>query len=151
MAHAGDSRAILVKQNGASLELTEDHKPNRPDEKNRILAAGGQVLKPSIGKVWRLNGEIAVSRSLGDSVYSQFGMSCEPECRLVDRAETEAAWVVLACDGVWDVLTANQVGKLILSSKKKAPAILAEKIVKKAYSKLSLDNLSCIVVQLNAK
>lgn len=44
-------------------ELTRDHHPDRDDEKVRIEAAGGVVLV--IG-VPRVNGILAVSRSIGD-------------------------------------------------------------------------------------
>lgn len=44
-------------------ELTRDHHPGRDDEKARIEAAGGFV------RLWgvpRVNGILAVSRSIGD-------------------------------------------------------------------------------------
>jgi serine/threonine protein phosphatase PrpC len=42
-AWAGDSRAVLVKRGMRAVELSHDHKPNRPDEKDRIRSLGGQV------------------------------------------------------------------------------------------------------------
>ena len=42
-ANAGDSRAILTKKDGGIIELSVDHKPNDPKEKERIEKAGGFV------------------------------------------------------------------------------------------------------------
>lgn len=45
-------------------ELTKDHSPVREDERSRVEAAGGYVLDS--GGVARVNGELAVSRAIGD-------------------------------------------------------------------------------------
>ncbi len=54
IANAGDSRTILVKQDSV-VQVTIDHKPNEPNEKARILAAGGSII---FYGVWRVNGMI---------------------------------------------------------------------------------------------
>lgn len=56
--YAGDSRCVLGR--AAGLFVTEDHKPSAPGERARIEAAGGFVRGD------RVNGTLAVSRSLGD-------------------------------------------------------------------------------------
>lgn len=61
LAWVGDSRAVLEKNGTVDLAV-KDHKPNRPDELNRIGLAGGKILKHG---VWRING-LAISRSIGD-------------------------------------------------------------------------------------
>ena len=53
-ANAGDSRAILVKASGEVVELSKDHKPNDPDERRRVEAAGGVVIMPRGHGVWRV-------------------------------------------------------------------------------------------------
>ena len=148
VAHAGDSRAILVKQKGSVERLTEDHKPDRADEKSRIMSSGGEVTKARWGNVSRLNGEIAVSRSIGDVEFTQFGLTHEPECCEIDRDLEEENWLILACDGIWDVMSDSQVAKLVYSLRKKTMPEIAKKIIDKAFAKLSSDNLSCIVVHL---
>lgn len=62
MANVGDCRAV-ISDNGVALQITEDHKPQLPQEKERIEAAGGWVHKN------RVNGLLAVSRSFGDINY----------------------------------------------------------------------------------
>ena len=52
-ANAGDSRTILVKKESV-VQVTTDHKPNEPNEKARILAAGGRIS--FCQGAWRVNG-----------------------------------------------------------------------------------------------
>lgn len=66
VANAGDSRAVLCRANGETRALSFDHKPMNPRELNRIKAAGGFVN--SFGRV---NGNLNLSRSIGDLKYKQ--------------------------------------------------------------------------------
>lgn len=50
-------------------ELTKDHHPNREDEKARVEAAGGYVFEWA--GVARVNGELAISRAIGDVAYKR--------------------------------------------------------------------------------
>ena len=63
VANVGDSRAVLLSGDQA-VPLSMDHKPNRPQERRRIIAAGGRVV--SCFGVARVNGILAVSRAFGD-------------------------------------------------------------------------------------
>lgn len=70
IANIGDSSAMLLKQNGERLKLTDDQTPNRPDEYNRIVRNNGfVVMKDDIARV---DGCIAVSRAIGDMKYKKF-------------------------------------------------------------------------------
>ena len=45
-ANAGDSRAVMARRNEQKwdiIELSRDHKPSLPDEKERILKLGGRI------------------------------------------------------------------------------------------------------------
>jgi serine/threonine protein phosphatase PrpC len=63
-ANSGDSRAVLC-QNNEAVELSYDHKPDNPGEKDRIEKADGFV------QMGRTNGVISLSRALGDFDYKK--------------------------------------------------------------------------------
>ena len=66
VANAGDSRAVLAKKTSDrynALELSIDHKPELPEERQRIEKAGGFVEDN------RVKGVLNLSRSLGDLEY----------------------------------------------------------------------------------
>ncbi|CAJ1422501.1 unnamed protein product [Effrenium voratum] len=65
-ANCGDSRAVLCRGR-AALALSKDHKPNDPEERRRIEAAGGKVELH--GPCWRIDGGLNLSRALGDFLY----------------------------------------------------------------------------------
>jgi len=62
VANTGDSRCLLIR-NGRPIQLSEEHKPNRADEKARIEDNGGRVV---LFGTWRVEGVLAVSRAIGD-------------------------------------------------------------------------------------
>jgi len=65
VANVGDSRAVLGRADGSAVALSVDHKPDDEAEHRRIRDAGGLVtLFP--GDCARVNGDLALSRALGD-------------------------------------------------------------------------------------
>jgi serine/threonine protein phosphatase PrpC len=102
-ANAGDARAVLGRRSGA-VRLTHDHKPGLPEEKARITAAGGFVF--SRGGVDRVDGFLAVSRAFGDLCLAP-KVTAEP---FVSSTKLQRGddFLILACDGVWDVLSDEQ-------------------------------------------
>mmetsp|Transcript_85132 Transcript_85132/g.197952 ORF Transcript_85132/g.197952 Transcript_85132/m.197952 type:complete len:385 (+) Transcript_85132:102-1256(+) len=117
VANAGDSRAVLCRD-GRAIDMSEDHKPNLPSEVARIQKAGGCVLNQHYGPhvLHRVNGDLSLSRSIGDLRYKQNTqltpdqqiICSTPDVRIFQRRPTDE-FMVLACDGVWDVLTSQQV------------------------------------------
>ncbi|KAL4514291.1 hypothetical protein Ndes2526A_g04006 [Nannochloris sp. 'desiccata'] len=106
VANAGDSRCVLSR-NGQAVALTQDHKPMDPEEYDRIIKAGGFVADG------RVNGSLNLSRALGDLEYKQ-SKNLPPEAQMVTafpeiRSEKlqpgTDEFLILACDGIWDVLT----------------------------------------------
>lgn len=108
-ANAGDSRAIACI-NGEVETLSLDHKPNNEAETKRINEGGGYV------KFNRVNGNLALSRALGDFVFKR-NADKKPEEQIVtaypdvETREINENWefIVLACDGIWDVMTNKEV------------------------------------------
>lgn len=103
-ANAGDSRAFL-RRKGSVVPLSFDHKPHHLVERRRITAAGGTVTKR------RVDGDLAVSRAFGDfclkdnaSMPSHLQkVIAHPDCILIPRNILKDEFIVLACDGIFDV------------------------------------------------
>uniref|UniRef100_A0A0E0L3C7 protein-serine/threonine phosphatase n=1 Tax=Oryza punctata TaxID=4537 RepID=A0A0E0L3C7_ORYPU len=99
VANSGDSRAVLCRA-GVPVPLSVDHKPDRPDELERIQAAGGRVI------YWdgaRVLGVLAMSRAIGDGYLKPY-VTSEPEVTVTERADDDEC-LILASDGLWDVVT----------------------------------------------
>jgi protein phosphatase 1G len=96
-----------------AVALSIDHKPMSTDERDRIEAAGGTVNE--VGGVARVNGNLNLSRAIGDLKYKtnerlppeKQVITAHPDVRIFELTR-EDRFFILACDGVWDVLT-NQV------------------------------------------
>ncbi|KAK9121860.1 hypothetical protein Syun_019477 [Stephania yunnanensis] len=78
VANVGDSRTVVSKA-GKAIPLSEDHKPNRSDERKRIESAGGVVMWAG---TWRVGGVLAMSRAFGNRLLKQFVVA-EPEIQLL--------------------------------------------------------------------
>ncbi len=145
----GDSRAVLCR-GGEAVALSRDHKPNDPEERRRVEAAGGWItesLEMDVTRLWRLNprlyaesrvipqqlageeiafvptfrlnGELLVSRAIGDAetkgelknefweegrVFAADVVSCVPDVVTMARSPHDQ-FLLIACDGLWDVMS----------------------------------------------
>uniref|UniRef100_A0A8C7YGN8 Protein phosphatase, Mg2+/Mn2+ dependent, 1Bb n=1 Tax=Oryzias sinensis TaxID=183150 RepID=A0A8C7YGN8_9TELE len=130
--NCGDSRAVLSRDGKVGFS-TQDHKPCNPREKERIQNAGGSVM------IQRVNGSLAVSRALGDYDYkcvdgkgpTEQLVSPEPEVCVLERAAEGDEFVVLACDGIWDVMSNEELCEFVRSR------LLPNKIMAKSVDMLS--------------
>lgn len=117
VANIGDSRALLIR-GGKVLALSDDHKPENPVERSRIRAAGGQVIK--MGPCYRVDGNLNLSRALGD-FHLKANPSLPPEKQKViafpDSTCTSfkgpGELLVVACDGLFERLSNQEVGDII--------------------------------------
>eukprot|EP00301_Raphidiophrys_heterophryoidea_P024749 c8133_g1_i1.p2 GENE.c8133_g1_i1~~c8133_g1_i1.p2 ORF type:complete len:226 (-),score=44.59 c8133_g1_i1:135-812(-) len=143
-ANVGDSRCVLSR-GSISIALSDDHKPNRPDELKRIQDLGGFVRYFG---VWRTQGVLAMSRSIGDLTLKKYVIPT-PEIVKLDLTERDE-FLVMASDGVWDVLNNQEVVDLLLcrSNLLLKPDQAARAIVTEAFRRGSLDNITVIVVVL---
>ncbi|CAK4072930.1 unnamed protein product [Aphanomyces euteiches] len=141
VANVGDSRAVLIKKNGDAVALSVDHKPNRQDERERVNNMGGHVI---FWGVWRVEGILAVSRAIGDRMLKPYVIA-EPEIVDIQRTDADQA-IVLASDGVWDVLSNAEVARLVRQSE--SPQLAAKTIMEYAYQRGSLDNICALVIDL---
>ncbi|KAM0039064.1 putative protein-serine/threonine phosphatase [Helianthus debilis subsp. tardiflorus] len=99
VANCGDSRAVLCRD-GVVVPLSNDHKPDRPDELERIEHSGGRVVN------WngqRVLGILSTSRSIGDQHLKPYVIA-KPEV-IVKKREDKDEFIILASDGLWDVIS----------------------------------------------
>jgi protein phosphatase 1L len=141
VANVGDSRTILSKA-GQAIPLSEDHKPNRSDERKRIESAGGIVMWAG---TWRVGGVLAMSRAFGNRMLKQFVVA-EPEIQDLELDE-DFELLVLASDGLWDVVPNEDAVTLAQSEEDLETA--ARKLTEAAFTRGSADNITCIVVKFN--
>ncbi|KAK6783428.1 hypothetical protein RDI58_021225 [Solanum bulbocastanum] len=150
VANCGDCRAILCSR-GVAIPLSNDNKPDRPDEKKRVEAAGGKILNLDGSRV---QGILAASRSIGG--LKPFVIP-EPEVTVYKRNELDE-FIVIATDGLWDVVsnevTCDVARKRLGQIRRKFPerdsaADTAALLAELAIAKGSKDNISVIVVELD--
>lgn len=153
VANAGDSRAVLGRS-GRAVELSEDHKPDLPGEKARILRAGGCV------EDGRVMGNINLSRSLGDFEYkdarkapAEQMISAVPDTRTVSLTSDDD-FVILACDGIWDMLTSEQAVAFVYERLNRMPLTqIVEEMLDRclapdiaSHQGLGCDNMTAVIV-----
>nr|CDS23125.1 protein phosphatase 1b [Echinococcus granulosus] len=153
IANCGDSRGVLIKSGKVAFS-TEDHKPINPKEHRRITDAGGHVI------LSRVNGSLAVSRALGDFDYKQIKgqspadqlVSPEPDVTAIARVKAEDEMLVLACDGVWDVFSNDQLCEYLIHRLKCSCSLseACEETIDTALFKGSRDNMTMLIVGLDS-
>lgn len=104
-------------EKGNAIELSQDHKPDLPEERSRIIKAGGEVVDG------RVNGMLALSRAIGDFDYKTVSppkdaapgwflnnhmVTAYPDV-VVRPLHKDVEFIILACDGIWDCRTSDQV------------------------------------------
>jgi len=135
ISNSGDQRAVLCRGEMA-IQLTFDHKPDDPNELLRIQGCGGYVTENK-----RVDGVLALSRALGDNDL-QPHVTYEPELFFVETVPDDK-FLILACDGLWDVVTNQQAVDIVLGCDDAVSAATALRDI--ANSLGSLDNISVIV------
>lgn len=154
-ANAGDSRSYLYS-NRRVIELSFDHKPDNQIEKNRISKAGGFIIEG------RVNGNLNLSRAIGDLEYKK-NPSLKPTEQLISaypdvikrQLKPEDSFIIMGCDGVWEILTAEEICSIIDNRLKTPSAKLSDvmnEILDKALAPdtsmgTGCDNMSGCIIQ----
>lgn len=154
--NVGDSRAIASIV-GRVQQLSYDHKPSNEAETKRILAAGGWV------EFNRVNGNLALSRALGDFVFKKNDKK-PPEEQIVTAypdvvtkdITPEHEFIVLACDGIWDVMTNEEVVEFVRTriAAQMDPEQICEELITRCLAPdcqmggLGCDNMTVVLVCL---
>jgi serine/threonine protein phosphatase PrpC len=150
-ANLGDTRCVLSRHSVA-LRLSVDHKPDMDEDRVRVL--GGYVAGEDTRRV---NGDLAMSRCLGD-----FGMrphvfagTQDVFVSVTNLSEVDE-FIIVGCDGVWDVLTDQQAVDVVrealsdcVSAEPHTRCCTASRALRDAaYATHSDDNISTLVVLL---
>ena len=172
VASLGDSRAILssMKQDSgefAAIQLTKDHVASDPEEKQKVISRGGFVS--TTGGIDRVNGTLAITRSIGDANLAPL-LSRIPLVVSMTRAEIRGqcgnyrlpCFVVLASDGLWDVMTNQEAVDMVVQVMESydskdwvswnnggAFQEAAEVLAVEAYVRGSTDNIGVCVVAVD--
>jgi serine/threonine protein phosphatase PrpC len=172
-ANAGDSRAVYSRSNHRVVPLSYDHKPDDEEEERRINDAGGYV---SAGRV---EGDLAVSRGLGDFRFkeeeavlsgargessgvnsrtnsssmlkpSDQKVSPIPDIIVQNRDRSEDEFIIIACDGIWDVQTNQECVNMvadIFNEGEDNLGLVCEEILDLCLIKGSKDNMTAAVIK----
>ncbi|XP_021898853.1 probable protein phosphatase 2C 34 isoform X2 [Carica papaya] len=159
IANVGDSRAVLAttSEDGMleSVQLTVDLKPNLPEEAERIIECRGRVFcledEPGVHRLWLPDEEspgLAMSRAFGDYCVKGYGLISEP---LVTQRHITSRdqFVVLATDGVWDVVSNQEAIEMVSSTPDRARSAkcLVEHAVrawKRKRRGIAMDDISAV-------
>jgi protein phosphatase PTC1 len=138
-ANVGDSKAYLITKKEMIL-ITKDHKCCDANEVKRIRDSGGIVFRE------RVFGTLMLTRSFGDKEMKKYGVLSTPDI-FMKNIDTEDIFVVIASDGVWDVVEENEILKMSQGSISSND--FSKKIINLAKERDTHDNISCIVIKLN--
>ncbi|EMC98100.1 hypothetical protein BAUCODRAFT_32096 [Baudoinia panamericana UAMH 10762] len=140
-ANVGDARIVLCR-NGKALRLSYDHKGSDENEGKRIAGAGGLILNN------RVNGVLAVTRALGDAYMKDLVTGHPYTTETVIQPDIDE-FLILACDGLWDVCTDQEAVDLVRNIQD--PQAASKALVEHALARFSTDNLSCMIVRFDSK
>jgi len=151
VANAGDARVVLGQAGRPAERLSFDHSVHDPQEVQRIAQAGGFCWRN------RVLGVLAVTRSLGDQLLKEYVIA-EPTVRETNipftsssgqnnKESSEQSFVILACDGLWDVISDQEAVDLVRGFKGEKNAV-SKRLVQEGLTRGTTDNLTVIVAWL---
>lgn len=162
-ANAGDSRTVLCRD-GKAIEMSHDHKPTDENEKARIEAAGGMVIRDRVDCV------LSLSRSIGDHAFKddeklkpeEQKVCATPDIKVENFTKNDQ-FIIVACDGIWDCKSSQEgcddIAKGIAARKAGEPqhkviadlldSILSEDPDEKGA--VGNDNMTCLVIEFKHK
>jgi len=154
--NCGDSRAIACVS-GVAQELSYDHKPSNEGESRRIVSAGGWV------EFNRVNGNLALSRALGDYAFKRNSkkpaeeqiVTAFPDV-IIKEILPEHEFILIACDGIWDVMDNQEVADFVRQriASKTPPEQICEELLDHCLAPdcqmggLGCDNMTAVLVCL---
>eukprot|EP00042_Codosiga_hollandica_P045668 m.467941 g.467941 ORF g.467941 m.467941 type:complete len:337 (+) comp57069_c0_seq2:321-1331(+) len=141
IAYLGDTRAYAIEGHNSIHQLTTDHTPENADERERIRSYGGKITwktKP------RVNGILAVTRSMGFFSLRPAGVIATPEIVEYTPNESHPTTLLILSDGVHEFVP----DQTLLQTVQENPSNLVscERLVEFAGQHDSRDNMSAVAV-----
>ena len=152
VANGGDCRAIINDDVNVK-QITIDHKPNLKREYDRIYASGGFVTFNE-NDVPRVNGNLAISKSIGD-FYLYPHVTWIPDIFMTQISKNNHL-LVIASDGLWDVMSNEDVMNIYINNirnndNKITKAIIqnsSQECLRMARERGSTDNFTLLVTTI---
>lgn len=144
VANVGDSRGVLCR-GGQAVPLTRQHRPDDPEELDRIMAAGGRVTFVGVPRV---DGQLAMTRAIGAFHLADQGVIAEPDVSVHTIDASQDAFLVLGTDGLFDVVRDEEVVATVMACDSVSEAASALSELALAYG--TRDNVTAMVVALPA-
>ncbi|KAI6063240.1 Protein phosphatase 1L [Aix galericulata] len=142
VANVGDSRGVLCDKDGNAIPLSHDHKPYQLKERKRIKRAGGFI---SFNGSWRVQGILAMSRSLGDYPLKNLNVVIpDPDILTFDLDKLQPEFMILASDGLWDAFS-NEEAVRFIKERLDEPHFGAKSIVLQSFYRGCPDNITVMV------
>ncbi|CAF3878109.1 unnamed protein product, partial [Rotaria sordida] len=143
-----DTRAIIISNNGEVLVSTHDHKPDDPNEEERIHEAGGQITQKSSKDVLRVERRLPMTRVLGDFSIDKNIVPPISDIIIYSR-KSSAAFIIIASNGIWNVMSNEQVASFVFQriSIIKLDQI-ASQLLDHCLEKQSRDNMSVYIIKV---
>lgn len=164
IANVGDSRAVMgsfKEEKWLSEDLSEDHKPDLPEEQARIEKMGGYVCPPQeeglsarvyLDPEFRRVG-LAMSRSIGDYIVKSVGVIAEPDVKIYELQETDR-FLVLGSDGIWEFISSQEAIDIVSENLDRGVYEAAETLIQVAQMRWEeeegdyRDDITAIVIKV---
>lgn len=141
VANVGDSRAVLSRD-GAAVDLSVDHEPQKPRERQMVESKGGEVSKQFLGNIYRVDRRLAMSRAFGDYNLKAH-ITVEPDI-WEGELTADDEFFIIASDGLWHVMNSQEA--VNIARKESNAKVAAKALIQAALDQESHDDISVLVV-----
>ena len=139
-ANIGDSKCFYINDKEA-IQLTEDHNCKNDKEVELLKSKGVMIFRR------RVFGSLFLTRSFGDMEFKKEGLTAIPFITKINSDKSNVKYVIIASDGIWDVVDDKQLFTLSKELKNGTSEEFCNNLVNYAMEKGSNDNISCIIIR----
>ena len=140
--NVGDSKSFYINDKEA-IQMTEDHNCQNKIEVERVKKKNVKVFN---GRVF---GCLCLTRTFGDTDFKECGIDCEPHIQEISINENKINYIVIASDGIWDIVDDKQLFKMKNELKNENSEEFCNNLVEYSLKGGSKDNISCIVLKFD--